>query len=774
MAAKASPRTTSVAKLAPRRRGFGGAPAGPTGGGDEGQKQPLSEEAMAKWTFVAGTAVAPVLSPPLRDIPPLLSEGDAFAEIENFQLPHRGIPGNGPVQQDGALQTAVVAGGPTPTGVNFDGIGVANNAPSDDNGRVGPNHYVQWVNLRLAVFDKSGSVLYGPANGNTLFTSLGGVCASQNNGDPLVEYDILADRWVLSQFAVFAPPTGLASHQCVAVSVTGDALGAYYLYDFPLSPNLLYDYPHMGVWPDGYYTTYHVFDTTKPPGSQYQNQGLVVFERLPMIAGTPARVQVKSIGTAGAAEFGGALPADIDSLLPPPAGSPAYILLPGSPELDGTATPVIHFYKAAATWGASPGLTITGPTDLATAAFVGGVCNFARACVPEPPPAVAGDYLDAISDRYMYRIAYRNFGDHESLVLNHTVNAAVSPANQAAVRWYEIRTPSTTPTIFQQGTYAPDTNNRWMASIAMDNGGNIAAGYSKSSVSVLPEIDVAGRLSADPAGTLAAEVQMQAGLGVQTGTANRWGDYTAMTVDPRDGCTFWYTNQYLPANGAFNWRTRIGAFRFPAGNCSAPAKGTLTGTVTDGSGRPIAGAVVSLDNGFSGATNASGVYTIVLPPGSYTATAAAELRIGCNPSASAPVTVPNGGATTRNFVLTGVADIVFASATFSDAEGNNNGRINRNECIVVDVTLTDIGCASATGVSAVLTSATPGVTVVSGTSAYPDIATGASSPNTTHFQIRTDNTLVCGNPLDLTLTVTSSAGTTAFPISFPTCDAPII
>ncbi|MEO8191128.1 MAG: FG-GAP-like repeat-containing protein [Acidobacteriota bacterium] len=770
-------KSSAAAKTAAKPHGYGGGVAAQAGGeGDEGPKEPATAEALAKWTFVEGTAISPVLSPPLRDIPPLQGTQDAFSEVNNPQLPHRivGNPGDGPARPDGALQTSIVSGTLAPTGVNFEGISANGSAPSDDNGRVGPNHYVQWVNSQFAVYDKSGSILYGPAKGNTLFTSLGGVCAAQNNGDPVVNYDILADRWVLSQFAVDAPPTGLASHQCVAVSVTGDALGAYYLYDFPLSATLLFDYPHVGVWPDGYYTTYHVFDQTKPAAQQYQNQGLVVFERLPMIAGAPARVQVKSIGTAGAQEFGGALPADIDSLLPPPAGSPGYILAPGSAELDGSTGPMIHFWTATTTWGVTPTVTISGPTNITTASFTGNLCNFARACLSQPPPAVAADSLDAISDRFLFRIGYRNFGDHEALVMNHTVNAAVPPANQAGVRWYEIRTPGTTPTIFQQGTYSPDANHRWMGSIAMDNGGNMAAGYSKSSTTVIPEIDVAGRLAGDALGTLGSELQMQPGVGVQIGTANRWGDYTAMTVDPREGCTFWYTNQYIPANGSFNWHSRIAAFRFPAANCSAPSRGTLTGTVTDGTGRPIAGAVVSLDNGFSGATNASGVYTIVLPPGSYNATAAAALRIGCNPSASAPVVVPNGGSATKNFVLTGTADVVVASAAFSDAEGNNNGRINRNECLVVDVTLSDIGCASATGVSAVLTSSTPGVTVVTGASAYPDLPAGGSSPNATHFQIRTDNALICGDPLNLTLTVTSSAGPQVFPISFPTCDAPII
>ncbi|HSS11013.1 MAG TPA: hypothetical protein VLL25_14075, partial [Acidimicrobiales bacterium] len=446
---------------------------------------------------------------------------------------------------------------PTPTGVNFDGAGVNGFAPPDNDGVVGPNHYIQMINVQFSIYDKTGRLLFGPARNSALFAALGGDCAGHNDGDPIVKYDQLADRWVLTQFLVGGSTS--FSHQCVALSVTGDPLGAYYLYDFPTGPSVFVDYPHWGVWPDSYYMTAHLFNTA---GTAYLGQGVLAYDRLSMLAGLPAGFQFINLAVVNP-NWGGALPTDLDGLTPPPPGSPNYVIAPGAPELDSSASDVLHVFQARATWGASPSFTITGPTDVATSGFIANLCGVSRACIPEPPPATAADYVDAISDRLMYRIAYRNFlPDHESLVLNHTVNVAVSGVH-AGVRWYEVRSPSS-PTIFQEGTYAPDTSNRWMASIAMDNSGDMALGYSKSDTGIFPEIDITGRLSSDGAGTMGSEVLMKAGLGSQTGTGNRWGDYSYMSVDPTDGCTFWYTNQYEQASGSFNWSTRIASFRFPS------------------------------------------------------------------------------------------------------------------------------------------------------------------------------------------------------------------
>jgi hypothetical protein len=708
------------------------------------------------------------VSPPLRSIPPArrpAEEGNR--EVENPLLPHPSLPPGAPRPVDPVVQRSPGINQPTPTGVNFDGIVAAGIAPPDTNGRVGPNHYIQWDNLSFQIFDKSGTSLYGPANGNTLWTGFGGDCESHNNGDPVAQYDLLADRWVMNQFVV-GGSNGF-SHQCVAVSQSGDPLGAWYLYDFHTGDSLFIDYPHLGIWPDSYYMTGHIFNTA---GTIFLGQALFVFDRASMLVGAPAGLQFINVG----ATYGGALPSDLDSLTPPPSGAPNVVIAPGSPELDGTGSDVLHLWSATATWGGTPTFTVTGPNDISTAAFDAQVCtNFARACVPEPAPATAADYVDAISDRLMYRIGYRHFADHETLVLNHTVKGG---SGQASPRWYELRLsglpdpvncPAGYPCIFQQGTYSPDGASRWMGSAAMDESGDIALGYSKSSLTVLPEIDVTGRVPGDPLGTMGSEIVMQAGLGIQQATGNRWGDYSAMTVDPRDGCTFWYTDEYLPANGSFNWHTRIASFAYPS--CTAPAQGTVSGVVTDcSSGTPIPGAIVQLSNGFSGTTDASGNYSIVVGPGAYTATAMAPARL-CNASTPMPVVVVAGNTTTQDFCLTGSPLIVYNASAVDDTGGNDNGTIDFNECVRINVTIENLGCGAATGVTGVLSTTTPGVTVTQPGSAYPDTAINATATNSTPFGLTTSPSFVCGTPIALTLAITDGSGSSSIGFSIPSCQA---
>jgi hypothetical protein len=727
-----------------------------------------------------GPTTTPVVSPPLG----LLKKADEPAEVKfvvtNFEVPIKARPAGAPVPVDTAVQGVDVAHSPDVIGVNFEGVGVSNSAPPDTNGRVGKNHYVQWVNTQLAVWDKSGNLLAGPIKGNTLFKSLGGTCATHNDGDPIAQYDILADRWILTQFAVFATD-GSFSHQCVAVSMSGDPLGSYYLYDFRTSTQAdeFVDYPHVGIWPDGYYTTTHQFESDGGGGFFFGGQGLYVFDRASMLAGLPATYQFHNFGESFPLLFlfGGALPGDLDSLTPPPAGSPAFVVQFGSPDTDGSAGFVVHVWKVSTTWGGSPTLNVSAPTDVPVApfneqlctAFIGGILLGARPCVPQPLPATTLDWLDGIPDRLMYRVAYRNFGDHESLVLNHTVNAT---GHQAGVRWYELRNPGSVPTLFQQGTYAgatPDAEHRWMASIAQDNSGNILLGYSKSSLTLLPEIDVAGRLASDPLGILGKEILMKAGAGVQLDTGNRWGDYSAMTVDPLDGCSFWYTNQYLPNNGSFNWRTRIGSFRYSS--CVAPPQGTIQGTVTDcATGAPMSRAMVQTDNGFSAASDSNGHYAITLPPGNYNVSASAPDR-RCAPSSSSPVSVTSGGSVTQNFCLTGSPKLQFGSSAIDDSAASNNGMVNKDECVKLSVSVANNGCGAATRVSGTLSTSTPGVTVNQPSASYGDIARDASAANSPAFSFSTStaNGFLCGAPIDFTLALSSDQAANSIHFSIPTC-----
>jgi hypothetical protein len=726
--------------------------------------------------------VRPVRTGKLRHMTPI--DPETVAKNERLEP----IPPKPPTKSSGApgrLQT--VAGpsisAPAPTGLNFEGVGIGlgnfvpGSNPPDVNGRVGATQYVQWNNTSFAVFNKTtGALEYGPAAGNTLFQALGGVCASHNDGDPVVSYDILAGRWVISQFAVQGP-AGSYSHQCVAVSTTSDATGEYYVYDFLTDPTNFVDYPHTGVWPDGYYMTTHVFAAipteVHPPVAvpgPFLTARVYVFERDKMVDGLPARMQSVDLG-----QQYGLLPADLDSLTPPPAGAAEFVLGPDGAFYDMTDTT-----RVKVTWDPTQTIVpITGAPineGVGNAPCVNGTLSPPRDCVPQPPPAVGVDYLDNISGHLMYRLAYRNNGTlvapQESLVVSAT--SPGSDANHGAVEWFEFRnagSSTTQPTLFQSGTYDPDSSYRWLPSIAMDRGGNIAMGYSKSSTTVKPGIYVTGRLVGDPAGTMGAETQVQAGIGVQQGGGNRWGDYSSMTLDPIDQCTFYYTNEYLKTDGAFNWSTRIAAFKFPSCTSAANLYGTVTGTITSSeTGALISGVRVALSNDYAGASDENGVYTILVPAGTYTAIAADAAR-NCASAlpASAIVSPPGGGTVIRNFVMSGTSKLEANGFTINDELGNNNGVVNRAECVKVNLGIKNNGCARETAISATLTTSTAGVTIVDGNSSYTDKAIDESGTNLTPFKISVLNSFVCGTEIALSLNLTYAHGTKSVAFTIPTC-----
>jgi hypothetical protein len=262
-------------------------------------------------------------------------------------------------------------------------------------------------------------------------------------------------------------------------------------------------------------------------------------------------------------QFAGALPSDLDGPIPPPAGAPNYFVAVED-DAWGWPTDRLLIWKFHVDWsdptqstfGASGQPDAVIDLTLAGHPFDSNVCGYSRACIPQP----GGARVDAIADRLMYRLAYRNFGDHEALVVNHTVD--VDGADHAGIRWYEIRNPAGVPLLYQAGTFAPDAAQRFMGSAAMDGAGNLALAYSVSGATTFPSIRYAGRLASDPLGTLPqAEASLIAGSGYQT-NASRWGDYSALTVDPTDDCTFWYTQEYYTTTSGYSWQTRIGSFRF--------------------------------------------------------------------------------------------------------------------------------------------------------------------------------------------------------------------
>jgi hypothetical protein len=718
--------------------------------------------------------VKPVYTRPLRDLPKIPPELAVRREVREPARPKP--PTDTPTRSFIQTFLGPVVSAPLPTGLNFLGVGVGlagfipSSNPPDTNGRVGAKQYVQWNNTSFAVFDKTtGELLFGPVAGNTLFQSLGGDCATHNDGDPVVSFDILAGRWVLSQFVVGGSPD--FSHQCVAVSQTEDATGEYFLYDFVTDSDNFVDYPKTGVWPDGYYMTGRIFNAS---GTAFLAGRIFVFEREQMLKGLPARQLQADLKKYGNKPQDGMIPSDLDSLTPPPAGAAAFVIAPHP-----TTVNRLTSARVAVTWGGAPRIRLTEDVIQETWGVPPCVSDTDagdhRDCVPEPAPATPTDYVDNLDVRLMYRLAYRNFGGspvQESLVGNITVPGANSNPKHGAIRWYEFRnagSSTTTPTVFQASTYDPDSAYRWLGSIAMDKDHNIALGYSKSSLTVRPSIFITGRLSTDPLNTLGAEAQVTAGLGVQTNTpvnaGNRWGDYSAMTLDPVDQCTFYYTNEYLQTNGAFNWSTRIASFRFPSCT-SAPAWGTLTGTVRSSpSNRTLSGVVVTLSNGYAGATNANGVYSFLVPPGTYTATAADADRNCTSASPANPtVVITSGGTANQNFTMSGTSNLEENGMTIG-----GDGVINRFDCVNLNVELKNNGCANATGVSATLTTTTPGVTVRQGSSNYPDMPIDATGTNSTPFQIQTAANFACGTEIEFDLNLTFPNGSKTIHITVPTC-----
>lgn len=487
-----------------------------------------------------------------------IPKGDRGERI-NFEglLP---LPPGAADQQEGALQDssrAPLPATPSPlntiTGLGNDFTGpqgqfVNRWIPPDTNGAIGTLQYVQTVNDQLAVWDKTTQApIYGPVPNSILWVGFGGGCEANNDGDPVVVYDKAADRWVVSQFSVSTTPY----LQCVAVSQTNDATGAWNRYAFQYAN--FPDYPKMGVWPDGYYTTFNMFN-----GNSFAGANLCAYDRAAMLAGTTATQQCFQLTNS----FGGVLPADLDGSTAPPAGAPNYMLNFGTNSL--------NLWKFHVDWTTPANTTLTGPTSIPVSAFAP-ACN-GGTCIPEP--GNGKPTIDSLGDRLMFRLAYRNFGANESLVVSHSVRVGTGKSVQTGVRWYELRSPGTTPVVYQQSTYSPDTTLfRWMPSVAMDGDGNMALGYSTSSSNAFPSIAYTGRLATDTLSTMGSEVVMTTGGGAQSGS--RWGDYSAMTVDPSDDCTFWYTTEYLLAanDGTNKWSTRIGNFRFPScGVARVPAK----------------------------------------------------------------------------------------------------------------------------------------------------------------------------------------------------------
>ncbi|HXG85291.1 MAG TPA: FG-GAP-like repeat-containing protein [Pyrinomonadaceae bacterium] len=657
---------------------------------------------------------------------------------------------------------------PTPS-LTFDGATSFDNRaqvgfnvlPPDTNGDVGPNHYVSSVNLVLKMFFKDGTIAKGAFPTSRLFAALPAddPCRVQNDGDPIVLYDSLADRWHISQFGV--PDGGNVNYQCIALSKTGDPTGEYYVWSYAYPLPSFNDYPKVGVWTDGYHMTFNQFGLG---GSTYLGLGILTQDRPRALVGDPNAAAVYINIGAIDADTGGALPGDIDGFIAPPAGLAQVI---GEYQADETGRPVdgVRMYKWIPNFN-NPGnsiLTVLG--DVALAPFDGREPPRTRLQIEQ----LEGANLDALADRSMHRFAYRNFGTSENPINSYAgnfsvnvsgVNPTTAATYQTGIRWFEMRRTGDSFSVFDQGTHnltpgdgATGLNN-WMGSIAQDNRGNIAIGFSQAGTTQRADIKIAGRTNnAQNSGVLnEGEALFHAAGGSQTSTSGRWGDYSAMNVDPSDDCTFWYTQEYYAVTSSGSWSTRVGKFRFP--QCADAPKATITGTITNcATGAPVNTASVDATGGFNRLTNTNGAFSITVSPGTYNVSTG---RFGFTPSGLQTVNVAAGGTQAVNFCLAPVA-LVRATGDASITSEScpaTNGSPDPGELISISLPLQNQGAAATSNLTAVLVAGN-GIVNPSASQNFGAIAPGGSA--TRNFTFRVDPNLVCGSTINLTFNLTDGS-----------------
>ena len=608
-----------------------------------------------------------VIKPDVSDVSAPLTELAKIPVVEAFDfraheaepvraVPHMRFQTAGSVI-DPVVQNAI--GGPNiPSPIaTFEGMGsglggfTVQSAPPDTDGDVGPNHYIQIVNSGVTIFNRTGTPVLGPVLTRTFFANFNNsACQNTNDGDGVVRYDRISNRWVISQFSVNGGNGPF--FQCIAVSTTPDPLGTYTRYQF--SFNAFNDYPKMGLWPDAYYFTYNLF-----PNNVFGGARVCAVDRVKMVAGDPTATQ-QCFDTSN--QFGALLAADLDGATLPPAGEPNILVA-----LDTTALDVWKFHVDFTTPANS---SMTGPVMVPIAAYTP-LCN-GGTCVVQPGTT---NRLDSLADRLMNRLVYRRFSDHEALLVSHAVTAGTS----GGVRWYELRLPATCtaticnpPTISQQGTYAPDAAFRWMSSMAFDQAGNIGMGFTTSSSTINPSVRYTGRLVGDPINTMGqGESTLIAGTGSQTGNLTRWGDYSSMNIDPTDDCTFWYTQEYMGASGSFNWRTRVGTFKFPT---CGQATDDFSITVNPGSQTVAAGSSTTYMVNtavLSGAAQTINLSVTGLPAGVTGAFNPTSVTAG-NSSTLTLTVAPTTGGSTTTFTVTGTGTSATRNASASVTVTNTN------------------------------------------------------------------------------------------------------
>ncbi|MCP4359640.1 MAG: hypothetical protein GY796_16660 [Chloroflexi bacterium] len=667
-------------------------------------------------------------------------------------LPLKYIPGQEPKGsapqlagwQDTVIQAQFGSGQmPNPIanfpGLDFNTFGSGH--PPDTNGDVGPNHYIQTVNTSIGIYDKTTGVRLVGLSFNNFFQG-GTACNTSNSGDPIVIYDPIAHRWIVTDFAWFNSNTG-PYYECIAVSQTNDPVsGGWYFYEMRADTGAftgyLNDYPKLGVWPDGWYMTANMFQIVAP-GTGFGVRTWAL-DRTSMMGGGPLNEVHFDLCTN--AECGSLLPSNLRGDLPP-AGSPNYF---------ATVTPpgLFQIWEFDVDWTTPANSTFTGPVDVPVADFV---------IAQSVPQLGTSNLLDSLSFRPMMQLQYRTIKGVESLWVNHTVAAN---NGVGGVRWYEIHDPGGTPALAQQSTYQPDDHHRWMGSTAVDKDGNMAVGYSVSSGSMFPAIRYSGRLAGEIPGQLPqSETTLIAGTGSQFGSS-RWGDYSTMTVDPNDDCTFWFTTEYYISSGS-NWQTRIGSFKFPS---CGQAKAYLDGYVyNSATSQPVGGVKVmanAVTQTLTVQTDTSGYYSMTLLADTFNLTAGPLLPGYPVSSTVTGVTAVTGSVTATDFYLNPVPNLEEGGVQIDDDVmfGNNNGYLEPGEQdVLLWEGLYNSGAITGTNITAVLSSSTPGVIINTDTAAYPNIAASATMTNLTPFLVSLDSSVNCGDDLDFHKIISSTEGT---------------
>lgn len=567
----------------------------------------LSFGAFCSGASAGGTVTDEAKAVALPKVVPHVFDGDVrdlpqVASRERFHTwEHEGPPVKLPPAAVGvAAPNLSLAPMPSPA-QSFSGLSLSTSVtggqagagwPPDVNGDVGPNHYIEAVNDAYAIFNKTGTLLAAFTE-NALWTGAGtSPCNGHGRGDPVVVHDALADRWLLTHFAFGIDSNGAPAspfYQCIAASRTSDPVaGGWWLYAIRMDTGAagqppigtLNDYPKFGIWTDCLYMSANGFNQ---PAGTFAGAMFASFSRSDMYAGATLTGALGFISDTHDpfTMIPSTLLGTSSGSLPPP-GTPNYFVSQSQVDY------VFEVRKFAAGTNCGGGGSFSVATNVSETTY-----HAAQGDIVSQPNTT--NVLDSLGHRLMQKVPYRRTGSAESLWVTHTVLSGAA-GSTTVPQWAQLDvtagTIATTPV--QQQIYVPDnTLHRWMPSLAVDRQGNMALGYSTSNGTSpnFPSIAYSGRLVGDPLNNLPeTETQLIAGSGSQTNTIvlkgnnvpnARWGDYTAMSVDPADDCTFWYINEYYgsqPNGTSGNWQTYIGSFKFPG--CGQTGSGPCVSSST--------------------------------------------------------------------------------------------------------------------------------------------------------------------------------------------------